>query len=134
VGEFMAARTSGAKDGRPTLDALLLDARRVRFGVVVCWRLDRLGRNLGHVVLLLEDLQHAGRRVRESRRGHRLGRTCGALQLHIIAALAEFERSRIQKRIKAGRRACGSTSGAWGGRPCRSIACGACRNPGSEKA
>jgi DNA invertase Pin-like site-specific DNA recombinase len=37
---------SGSKDRRPALDALIADARRRRFGVLVCWRLDRLGRNL----------------------------------------------------------------------------------------
>jgi DNA invertase Pin-like site-specific DNA recombinase len=28
--------------------------------VLVCWRLDRLGRNLRHLVTMLEDLQHMG--------------------------------------------------------------------------
>jgi DNA invertase Pin-like site-specific DNA recombinase len=100
--EFVDAGVSGAKDSRPALDALLLDARRRRFGVVVCWRLDRLGRSLRHLVMLLEDLQHAGVGFVSLGEGIDLGTPAGRLQLHILAALAEFERSRIQERIKAG--------------------------------
>ena len=37
---------SGAKDRRPGLDRLLLDARRARVQIVVCWALDRIGRDL----------------------------------------------------------------------------------------
>ena len=58
--EFVDRGVSGAKDRRPALDALLKDAKRRRFDVLVCWRLDRLGRNLRHLVTLLEDLQHVG--------------------------------------------------------------------------
>ena len=58
--EFVDRGVSGAKDRRPALDALLKDARRRRFDVLVCWRLDRLGRNLKHLVTMLEDLQQLG--------------------------------------------------------------------------
>src|SRR3954471_16198484 len=58
--EFVDRGVSGSKDRRPALDALLKAAKRRRFDVVVCWRLDRLGRNLRHLVTTLEDLQHVG--------------------------------------------------------------------------
>jgi DNA invertase Pin-like site-specific DNA recombinase len=48
---------SGAKDRRPGLERLLLDARRARVQVVVCWALDRIGRDLKHLLAVLEDLQ-----------------------------------------------------------------------------
>jgi DNA invertase Pin-like site-specific DNA recombinase len=38
------------------LDELNAPARRGRFDLIVCWRLDRLGRNLKHLVTLLEEL------------------------------------------------------------------------------
>ena len=44
--EYVDRGVSGAKDRRPALDQLVRDARRRRFDVLVCWRLDRLGRNL----------------------------------------------------------------------------------------
>jgi DNA invertase Pin-like site-specific DNA recombinase len=58
--EFVDRGVSGSKDKRPALDALLKDAKRRGFDVLVCWRLDRLGRNLRHLVTLLEDLQAVG--------------------------------------------------------------------------
>ena len=51
---------SGAKDRRPALDQLLTDARRRRFDVLVCWRLDRLGRSLTHLITRLEARQALG--------------------------------------------------------------------------
>jgi integrase len=48
--EYVDEGVSGAKERRLALDALLKDAKRRRLDVVVCWRLDRLGRNLRHLV------------------------------------------------------------------------------------
>jgi DNA invertase Pin-like site-specific DNA recombinase len=44
--EYVDHGVSGSKDSRPALDRLVKDARRRTFDVVVCWKLDRLGRNL----------------------------------------------------------------------------------------
>lgn len=41
---------SGAKERRPELDRLLADAKRRRFDAIVCWRLDRFGRSLKHLI------------------------------------------------------------------------------------
>ena len=43
--EYVDRGASGAKDRRPALDQLLAEAKRRRFDVLVCWRLDRLGRH-----------------------------------------------------------------------------------------
>src|SRR5262245_65113805 len=58
--EYVDRGVSGAKDRRPALDQLVTDARRRRFDVLVCWRLDRLGRNLKHLITLLDELQALG--------------------------------------------------------------------------
>ena len=58
--EYVDKGVSGAKDRRPALDQLLKDGKQRRFDVLVCWRLDRLGRNLRHLILLLDDLQALG--------------------------------------------------------------------------
>src|SRR5713226_811001 len=55
--EYVDKGVSGAKDRRPALDRLVADATRRKFDVLVCWRLDRLGRNLKHLVTLLDELQ-----------------------------------------------------------------------------
>jgi DNA invertase Pin-like site-specific DNA recombinase len=100
--EYVDRGVSGAKDRRPALDALVSDAKRRKFDVLVCWRLDRLGRNLRHLVALIEDLQTLGVAFVSLGEGIDCTTPAGKLQLHILAALAEFERARIQERVKAG--------------------------------
>jgi DNA invertase Pin-like site-specific DNA recombinase len=100
--EYVDHGVSGSKDRRPALDELLADARRRKIDVLVCWRLDRLGRSLRHLVTLLEELQGVGVGFVSLGEGIDLGTPAGRLQLHILAALAEFERSRIQERVQAG--------------------------------
>src|SRR3954447_19342564 len=100
--EYVDHGVSGAKEKRPSLDLLQADAKRRRFDVVVCWRLDRLGRNLKHLVTLIEELQALGVSFVSLNEGIDLGTPAGRLQLHILAALSEFERARIQERVRAG--------------------------------
>jgi DNA invertase Pin-like site-specific DNA recombinase len=100
--EYVDKGVSGATDRRPALDRLVADARRRRFDVLVCWRLDRLGRNLRHLVTLLEELQSVGVAFVSLGEGIDCTTPAGKLQLHILAALAEFERARIAERVKAG--------------------------------
>ena len=93
---------SGAKDRRPALDQLLADARRRRFDVLVCWRLDRLGRNLKHLITLLDELQALGVAFVSLAEGIDATTPAGKLQMHILGAIAEFERERIRERVLAG--------------------------------
>lgn len=100
--EYVDRGISGAKDRRPALDRLLVDARRRRFDVVVVWRLDRLGRNLRHLITLLEELQALGIAFVSLNEGIDATTPAGKLQMHILGAIAEFERARIAERVKAG--------------------------------
>ncbi|MDO8795453.1 MAG: recombinase family protein [Vicinamibacterales bacterium] len=100
--EYVDRGVSGAKDRRPALDQLLADARRRRFDVVVCWRLDRLGRNLKHLITLLEELQILGVAFVSLAEGIDATTPAGKLQMHILGAIAEFERERIRERVLAG--------------------------------
>ena len=100
--EYVDRGVSGAKDRRPALDQLVTDARRRRFDVVVCWRLDRLGRNLKHLITLLEELQALGVAFVSLAEGIDATTPAGKLQMHILGAIAEFERERIRERVLAG--------------------------------
>ena len=100
--EFIDRGVSGAADRRPALDQLVRDARRRRFDVVVCWRLDRLGRSLKHLVTLLDELQVLGVAFVSLQEGIDATTPAGKLQMHILAAIAEFERARIAERVRAG--------------------------------
>ena len=100
--EYVDRGVSGAKDRRPALDQLIAAARRRKFDTVVVWRLDRLGRNLRHLILLIDELQALG--LAFVSLAERIDATtpAGRLQLHVLTAIAEFERSRIQERVRAG--------------------------------
>jgi DNA invertase Pin-like site-specific DNA recombinase len=93
---------SGAKDRRRALDELLRAARRRQFDVLVCWRLDRLGRNLRHLITLLDELQALGIAFVSLAEGIDATTAAGKLQMHILGAIAEFERARIAERVRAG--------------------------------
>jgi DNA invertase Pin-like site-specific DNA recombinase len=93
---------SGAKDRRPGLQRLLADAKRRRFGMVACWALDRIGRDLRHLLLVLEDLQSLNIPFLSLKEGLDLGSASGRLQLAILGALAAFERERLRERTVAG--------------------------------
>jgi DNA invertase Pin-like site-specific DNA recombinase len=112
---------SGAKDRRPALDQLVLDARRRHFDVVVVWSLDRLGRSLKHLVVLLDDLHALGGGFISVREGLDWTTPTGRLQAQLLAMIAEFERARIQERVVAGL-ARAKAQGRRLGRPERQIA------------
>ena len=118
--EYVDRGVSGAKDKRQALDALLKDAKRRRFDVLVCWRLDRLGRNLKHLITLLDDLQALGVAFVSLAEGIDATTPAGKLQMHILGAIAEFERARIQERVRAGL-ARAKAQGVRLGRPRRRI-------------
>ncbi|MGA2929383.1 MAG: recombinase family protein [Solirubrobacteraceae bacterium] len=105
---------SGTIRKRPQLDACL---DQLRSGdTLVVWRLDRLGRSLHHlvdVIAALEQRHVAFHSVREAIDTTTAG---GRLQLHLFAALAEFERELIRERSQAGREVA-KAAGRLGGRP-----------------
>jgi len=98
---------SGSRFSREGLDRLMTDVRRSRVDVVICFKLDRLGRSLPHLAQIVGELTN-----------HRVALVCPSqgidtsgmnpasqLQLNILMAIAEFERSIIQERVAAGLRA-----------------------------
>jgi len=100
--EYIDEAVSGSKERRPALDNLMADAKRRRFDVLVVWRLDRLGRSLKHLVTLIDELQALGVAFVSLGEGIDCTTPAGKLQLHILAALAEFERARCVERVHAG--------------------------------
>jgi DNA invertase Pin-like site-specific DNA recombinase len=93
-------RVSGASDDRPGLARAL---RALEPGdVLVVWRLDRLGRSLKHLIELIHDLSTAGHGFRSLCETIDTGSASGRLFLHMMGALAEFERALIAERTKAG--------------------------------
>jgi DNA invertase Pin-like site-specific DNA recombinase len=100
--EYVDKGVSGTKDKRPALDQLVRDAKRRRFDVLVCWRLDRLGRNLKHLITLLDELQALGVAFVTLGEGIDTTTPAGRLQLHVLSAISQFERDRLAERVRAG--------------------------------
>src|SRR5450631_3687774 len=115
---------SGAKASRPGLDQLIADARQRKFDVVVVWKLDRFGRSLVHCVSGIQELASLGIRFIATSQGLDTDESNPAskLLLHILAAVAQFERELIRERVSAGMRAAkanGTKTGNAIGRPRR---------------
>lgn len=91
---------SGTEWTRPGLDAALATLRAG--DTLVVWRLDRLGRSLVHLVGLIEELSTKGIGVRSLTESFDASSSGGKLLFHLIAALAEFERTLIAERTRAG--------------------------------
>jgi DNA invertase Pin-like site-specific DNA recombinase len=100
--EFVDSGISGSTTSRPQLDAMIKAARRRQIDAIVTWRLDRLGRNLQHLITLLDDLTSAGVGLVSLNEAIDLSTSAGRLQLHLLAAFAQFERERIRERVHAG--------------------------------
>jgi DNA invertase Pin-like site-specific DNA recombinase len=117
VEQFYEDKASGKKDDRPELLACL---KALRLGdTLIVWKLDRLGRDLRHLVNIVHDLTECGVGLKVlSGQGAAIDTTTasGKLVFGIFAALAEFERELISERTKAGL-ASARARGRKGGRP-----------------
>ena len=103
VGEYVD-RMTGSKDSRPSLNRLMADAAQRKFDAVLVWKLDRFGRSLRHLVNAIADLEALRVAFISLRDNVDLTTPSGRLMFQIIGAMAEFERSLIQERVKAGLR------------------------------
>jgi DNA invertase Pin-like site-specific DNA recombinase len=103
-GEHIDAGVSGTKDSRPELNRLMADAYQRRFDAVLVWKLDRFGRSLRHLVNALAEFEALGVAFVSLRDNLDLSTPSGRLMFQIIGAMAEFERSLIVERVKAGMR------------------------------
>ena len=110
-------RASGNKDDRPQLLACLKSLREG--DTLIVWKLDRLGRNLRHLVNTVHDLNARGVGFKVlTGHGAEIDTTTssGKLVFGIFAALAEFERELISERTKEGLKSA-RARGRKGGRP-----------------
>jgi len=100
--EYVDVGVSGAKDSRPQLNKLMADAKQRRFDTVLCWKLDRFGRSLKHLVSALGEFEALGVAFVSLRDSFDLTTPAGRLMFNMVASFAEFERDLIRERVKAG--------------------------------
>src|ERR1039458_6237734 len=95
---------SGAKARRPGLDAMMRDARRGQFDVVLVWASDRIARSVKHFLGVLDELNRLNVEFISFREQTDTGGPLGRAVVVIIGAIAELERSLIVERVRAGMR------------------------------
>ncbi len=97
---------SGAKVTRAQLDAMMSEIRTGKVARVVVYKLERLGQSLTHLALILDELQRLSvSLICTSQCIDTSGdNPPGRLQLGVLMAVAEFERSLIRGRVNAGLR------------------------------
>ena len=98
------AGISGAKgrDQRPGLDRMLKDASKRSFDVVMAWAIDRLGRSLIDLLGTVQHLEACHVDLYLDQQAIDTTTPTGKLMFQITGAFAEFERSMIRQRVKAG--------------------------------
>ena len=95
---------SGGKTSREGLDRMLAGVREGEFDAVLVVKLDRLCRSLSHFAQLITEFQKHGVALIAPGQGIDTSKDnpAGRLQLGVLAVVAEFERSIISERTKAG--------------------------------
>lgn len=91
---------SAVANRRPQLDMALADSRNGDTFVV--WKLDRLARDLSHLLKLMKHFGDTGVAFKSLTEGIDTATPAGKLLPHVIGALAQFERDLIVERTKAG--------------------------------
>jgi DNA invertase Pin-like site-specific DNA recombinase len=95
---------SGAKgrDKRPAFDALCKAAASREFDMVMAWSVDRLGRSLQDLIAFLGELHAARIDLFLKAQGLDTSTPAGKAMFQMMGVFAEFERSMIQERVRAG--------------------------------
>jgi DNA invertase Pin-like site-specific DNA recombinase len=95
---------NGAKgrDKHPGLDAMLKDAGRRKFDVVMAWAIDRLGRSLIDLLGTIQHLEAVGVDLNLDKQNLDTTTPMGKLLFHVTGAFAQFERDMIRQRVSAG--------------------------------
>jgi DNA invertase Pin-like site-specific DNA recombinase len=109
---------SGARTSREGLDRLMHRVRRNKVDVVACFKLDRLGRSLPHLAQIISEFDQHSVAIVATSDGIDTNQDspAGRLQMHVLMAMAQFERSLIVERVRAGQ-AAARAKGVKFGRP-----------------
>ena len=104
VEEFIDHGISGAKgrDKRPAFDKMCKAAVRKEFDLIAAWSVDRLGRSLQHLITFLGELNAKDVGLYLHQQAVDTTTPAGRALFQMMGVFAEFERSMIQERVKAG--------------------------------
>jgi DNA invertase Pin-like site-specific DNA recombinase len=119
VATFNDAGISGAKGrkDRPGLDAMLKEAQRGAFDVVMAWSIDRVGRSLIDLLGTIQHLEACKVDLYLDQQAIDTTTPSGKLMFQVTGAFAEFERSMIRERVHAGLKRAVANGKVLGRRP-----------------
>ena len=95
---------SKGRDKRPQFDALCRDATKRPFDVIMAWSVDRLGRSLQDLVAFLSEIHALRIDLYLHQQGIDTTTPAGTAMFQMMGVFAQFERSMIQERVRAGLR------------------------------
>lgn len=104
VREYCDRGISGSKTKRPGLEALMNDARRGGFSVLLTAAFDRVARSTRDFLQIVDELNNLGIEFISAREAIDTSGPMGRMFLTLVGSIAELERSLIVERIKAGMR------------------------------
>ena len=99
-GDIYVEKASGTRKDRPELAKALASCSKG--DTFACWKLDRVARSLAHLTKLLEEFEERGVKFRTVEDGLSTEGSTGKLVLHMLGAVAQFERDLILERTRAG--------------------------------
>jgi DNA invertase Pin-like site-specific DNA recombinase len=122
VDTYSDAGISGAfgRDKRPAFDELLKDANRKKYDGIMVWSIDRIGRSLQDLISFLDDVQSKDIDLYIHQQGLDSSTPTGRLMFSLVGSFAEYERTLIKERVRAGMeraKKSGTKSGRAIGRP-----------------
>jgi DNA invertase Pin-like site-specific DNA recombinase len=115
VSKVFEEKASGGRWERPELQRMLEQLRKG--DVVVVWKLDRLSRSLRDLILIMDKIAVAGAGFRSLTESVDTTSPAGRMLMQILGCFAEFERSMIRERTRAGLNAARSQGRLGGRRP-----------------
>jgi DNA invertase Pin-like site-specific DNA recombinase len=102
VGEYQDQGNSSPKARRPGLDAMMRDARKGRFGVILCAGFDRIARSTRHFLQTLNELDGLGVDFISAREAIDTTGPTGRLFLTLVGCLGGLDRALTRERIRQG--------------------------------
>jgi len=104
VREFCDRGISGSKAKRPGLDAMMADARRGEFSVVLVAAFDRIARSTKDFLGIVDELHELDIEFISAREAIDTSGPMGRMFITMVGSIAELERALIVERIRAGMR------------------------------
>ena len=102
--EYCDRGVSSSKVRRPGLDAMMADARRGEFSILLVAAFDRIARSTKNFLEIVDELNSGNIEFISAREAIDTSGPMGRMFLTMVGSIAELERSLIVERIKAGMR------------------------------